>query len=41
VDLDKERKIKIYNVECPKNTEFFSLFPPKILLGALISYTNQ
>lgn len=24
IDLDKERKIKIYNQECSKNTEFFS-----------------
>lgn len=25
----------------PKTTEFFSLFPPKIILGALISYTKE
>lgn len=41
IDLDKIRKIKIYNLDNPKTTEFFSLFPPKIILGALISYTKE
>jgi hypothetical protein len=41
IDLDRERKIKIYNPDHALNTEFFSHFLPRTLLGALISYTNQ
>jgi hypothetical protein len=37
-DLDKERKIKIYNPDIPKSTEIFSYFSPKTLLGAIINY---
>jgi len=27
-DLERERKIKIYNPDQPRNTQFFSVFPP-------------
>ena len=41
IDIKKERKIKIFNPDVEKNTCFYSQFHPKILIGALISYTKD
>ncbi len=41
IDIEKERKIKIFNPDCEKNTCFYSQFHPKILLGGLISYSKE
>jgi hypothetical protein len=41
IDIEKERKIKIFNSDQEKNTCFYSQFHPKILLGGLISYAKD
>jgi len=40
-DAGRERKIKIYDPANSKNTEFFSTFPPIVLLGALLNFSHE